>query len=441
VLGALAGAAVLAGAVAPAAPTSLLSGPPAAVRPVDPLRAALVREAPAEIAEGYRRHGYRLLWVRAGRIRPEAHDLVVRIGRAADDGLRPEAYGPDALRAAMAAAASGEPADLARAEIALSRIAAAYVVDLHRPSPQAQMAFWDPALTPPPATPAAALAGIFEHGLEAAARMHPIYEGLRAELVRRDEDDPMRPLILANMDRARALPAAPGARHVVVDAAAQRLWLYEDGEVADTMKVVVGTRRDPTPPLAGLIRYANYQPYWNVPVDIVRDEIAPRVLREGVAYLDSQEMEVLSDWTPEAYVLDPASVDWSAVAIGDRTLRVRRRPGEANILGQVKLMLPNRLGIYLHDTPGKQLFERDQRTLSHGCIRLEDAQRLARRLIGPDADHPPPGDDARLDLPRPVPVYVVYFTLMPEPGGLERRRDIYGRDAALIAELRRGRAA
>jgi murein L,D-transpeptidase YcbB/YkuD len=152
-------------------------------------------------------------------------------------------------------------------------------------------------------------------------------------------------------------------------------------------------------------------------------------------------MEVLSDWTPQASLLDPASVDWSAVATGHRTLRVRRRPGEANILGQVKLMLPNRLGIYLHDTPGKQLFERDQRTLSHGCIRLEDAQRLARRLIGPAADHPPAGDDARLDLPRPVPVYVVYFTLAPEAGGLERRRDIYGRDAALIAELQRRRAA
>lgn len=401
----------------------------------------LAREAPVEIAEAYRRHGYRLLWVTAGRVRPEAAAIIARIERAADDGLRPETYRPDVLRAATVAAASGEPADLARAELALSRTAATYLADLHRPSPQAQMAFWDPALTPPPTSRTAALANLFNQGFQASSRMHPIYEAMRREYLRRVEGDPLRPLILANMDRARALPASPGARHVVVDAAAQRLWLYEDGRVADTMKVVVGTRRDPTPPLAGLIRYANYQPYWNVPIDIVRDEIAPRVLREGAGYLERQEMEVLSGWTPEAHVLDPASVDWSAVASGERTLRVRRRPGEANILGRVKLMLPNRLGIYLHDTPGKQLFERNQRTLSHGCIRLEDAQRLARRLIGPEADHPPAGDDARLDLPRPVPVYVVYFTLVPEVGGLERRRDIYGRDAALIAELRRRGAA
>jgi murein L,D-transpeptidase YcbB/YkuD len=73
--------------------------------------------------------------------------------------------------------------------------------------------------------------------------------------------------------------------------------------------------------------------------------------------------------------------------------------------------------------------------LSHGCIRLEDAPRLARRLIGPAAETPPAGDDARLDLPRPVPVYVVYFTLSPGEHGLERRRDIYARDAALIAAV------
>ncbi|MFZ5477493.1 MAG: L,D-transpeptidase family protein [Myxococcota bacterium] len=427
---------MLAGALAPAAPTAL-TGPPAAIRPVDPLRADLARRASPDVAQAYARHGYRLLWIAGGRLRPEALALVARLEGAADDGLRPDAYGVDDLNTAVARARSGEPADLAGAELALTTAAAAYVADLHRPSAAARMDFWDPALPAPPTTRPGALASLFAQGPMAALHMHPIYEALRGELARRDAGDPLRPLILANMDRARALPADPGARHVVVDAAAQRLWLYEDGQVVDTMKVVVGTRRDPTPPLVGLIRWANYQPYWNVPVDIVRDEIAPQVLREGVSYLDRQEMEVLSDWTSEAAIVDPASVDWQAVAAGEKALRLRRRPGEANILGQVKLMLPNRLGIYLHDTPGKAAFDRNQRLLSHGCIRLEDAPRLARRLIGPAAEAPPPGDDARVDLPEPVPVYVVYFTLAPEDGGLERRRDIYGRDAALIAELER----
>jgi len=397
-------------------------------------------EAPPVVADFYRAHAYRPLWIERGHMRPEAHDVAVLIEGAAADGLDPATYSPERLRAALAAARTGEARALARAELALSAAYAAYISDLHRPPSGAGMAFWDAALTPAQVTPrgaleAAAAAPDLASAVAEARRMHPIYERLRAEVAARPGGDPLKPLILANMARARALPADPGARYVLVDAAAQRLWLYENGLPTDTMRVIVGTPRDPTPFMAGLMRYANYRPYWNVPVDVVRDEIAPHVLREGPAYLEREEMEVLSDWSRDARVIDPAAVDWTAVASGSVTLRVRRRPGEQNILGQVKLMLPNRLGIYLHDTPNKQPFDRSQRTLSHGCIRLEDAQRLARRLIGPVADDPPPGDDVRVDLPQAVPVYVVYFTVSPEADGLERRRDVYGRDPPLLREL------
>jgi murein L,D-transpeptidase YcbB/YkuD len=430
--------------VAPAAPIGVQV--PAAVRASGSLRAVIDREAPAWLAQLYRANGYRLLWAARGQLRPDAQRLVGLLEQASDDGLDPTAYDPAGLKRRLAAARSGEAADVARAELALSIAMSAYLSDLHRPPAGATLAFRDPDLPPALDTPRVALSRVFAAqstatGLAAAQRMHPVYEALRDELARRGAADPLRPLIQANMDRARALPGSPQGRHVVVDAAAQRLWLYEDGQVIDTMKVVVGTPRDPTPVMAGLMRYASYRPYWNVPVDIVRDEIAPRVLSEGPSYLERQEMEVLSDWTADAYVVDPVSVDWPSVAVGTTQLRVRRRPGDGNILGQVKLMLPNRLGIYLHDTPNKQLFERTQRTLSHGCIRLEDAQRLARRLIGPGADHPPPGDDARVDLPEPVPVYIVYLTAAVENGQVVRRRDIYRRDAALRAELGLARGA
>lgn len=423
--------------MAPAAPVGVQV--PAAVRASGALRAVIDREASAPLAELYRANGYRLLWVERGQLRPEAQGFVAQLERAAADGLDPAAYDPQGLRRRIAAARSGEAADLARAELALSTAASAYLSDLHRPA--TALAFRDPELPPALDAPGAALSRLFAAksaaaGLAAAGRMHPIYQGLRDELAGRGDTDPLRPLILANMDRARVLPAS--GRHIVVDAAGQRLWLYEDGQVVDTMKVVVGTPRDPTPVMAGLMRYASYQPYWNVPVDVVRDEIAPRVLRDGAGYLERQDMEVLSDWTADAYVVDPASVDWAGAAAGLTQLRVRQRPGDENILGQVKLMLPNHLGIYLHDTPNKQVFERTRRTLSHGCIRLEDAQRLARRLIGPDAHSPPTGDDARVDLPTPVPVYIVYLTAAVEEGRLTRRRDIYGRDAPLLAELDRG---
>lgn len=404
--------------------------------------------APPEVAAFYRAHRYRPLWVTHGRVRDDAEAVVAMIEAAPADGLDPTAYGARSLKTALANARSGNPRALARAELALSTAYAIYLSDLHRPPAGAQMEFRDPALPPSGITPRNALetlraAGDPAQAMAAALRMHPIYEQLRAQLAARRAEfhggpDPLEPLILANMARARALPADPGDQYVLVDAAAQRLWLYERGQPVDSMRVIVGTRDGQTPPMAGLMRYAKFRPYWNIPEDIVRDEIAPVVLRQGVGYLATKNLQILSGWSPNAQVVDPGKVDWKAVASGATPLRMRRLPGDMNVLGQVKLMLPNPLGIYLHDTPNKQPFGWPQRTLSHGCIRLEDAMRLTRRLIGPAADSPPPGDDVRVDLPRPVPVYVVYFTVAPGPGGLEQRPDIYVRDPPLIAALGAG---
>jgi murein L,D-transpeptidase YcbB/YkuD len=189
--------------------------------------------------------------------------------------------------------------------------------------------------------------------------------------------------------------------------------------------------------MAGLIRYAVLRPYWNVPPDLVRKTIARQVLRQGVGYLESQNMEVLADGSPDAAVLDPATVDWPAVAAGRAVLRLRQRPGEQNMMGQIKFMFPNRLGVYLHDTPFKALFAGARRAESAGCVRLADAARLAQRLA-PEAARQlgaagPP--EHRVDLPEPIAVYIVYFTAGPDPDGLHLREDIYGRDAALLAQI------
>lgn len=202
------------------------------------------------------------------------------------------------------------------------------------------------------------------------------------------------------------------------------------------MEIVVGKTSQPTPMMAGLIRYAIFNPYWNVPEDLARDTYARRVLKEGPGYLATARLEALSDWTGQAKVLDPTTVDWTAVAEGRRSLRLRQRPGAGNMMGQVKLMLPNELGIYLHDTPFKALFAQSPRTFSSGCVRLEDAARLTRWLLGtrgaPGAD---PRPERQVDLPRPAPVYITYFTVAPGPDGPIFRKDPYRRDAVQIARL------
>jgi murein L,D-transpeptidase YcbB/YkuD len=128
-------------------------------------------------------------------------------------------------------------------------------------------------------------------------------------------------------------------------------------------------------------------------------------------------------------------VDWRAVADGRQTARLRQRPGPDNMMGQVKLMLPNGLGVYLHDTPDHGVFSKTARNFSHGCVRLADARSLARRLGAP-----PPADDRgaaeeRVDLPKPTPVYIAYFTALPDHGRVAFARDVYSRDRPLLAAL------
>jgi murein L,D-transpeptidase YcbB/YkuD len=208
-----------------------------------------------------------------------------------------------------------------------------------------------------------------------------------------------------------SLPAAQIPVHgpyVLVDAASARLYMIEDGRVRDSMRVIVGKPETPTPALRDVINYETLNPYWHVTADLTKLLIAPNVLKGGEAYLTDRGYEVVSSWSPDAQVLSPGSVDWNAVAAGRAQVYIRQRPGPANSLGQFKFDLPNGDGIYLHDTPKKELFAQDQRNLSHGCVRLEDAPRLARWLLGKD----PPAAAApeeNILLPRPVPITISYL--------------------------------
>jgi murein L,D-transpeptidase YcbB/YkuD len=282
-------------------------------------------------------------------------------------------------------------------------------------------------------------ASSLQAGLDQISQMNPIYRRLRtalaAEQARRGADVA---LIRANLERARALPPELGRRYILVDVAAQRLWTYEDGRATDSMKVVVGKADDPTPAMAALVRYAVFRPYWNIPPDLVARSTAPKVVAQGLGYFRDQRLEALSDWTDQAKRLDPAKVDWPAVAAGRQPLRVRQLPGRDNMMGRVKFMFPNELGVYLHDSPLRALFAGEERLGSAGCVRLEDAPRLARWLLGEAATAAgggPGPPETRVDLAEPVPVYLVYFTVAPTSDDLSPRRDIYRRDPALIAQL------
>ncbi|MGS1017321.1 L,D-transpeptidase family protein [Allosphingosinicella humi] len=242
--------------------------------------------------------------------------------------------------------------------------------------------------------------------------------------------------IRLNLERTRLLPPLSQGRFIVVDVASARLWLYEHGSLEDTMKVIVGKPTEQTPMLAGMMRYAVVNPYWNVPPDLVRRRIVPKVVDEG-ASLGALGYEALSDWTHYARVLNQSEIDWSAVAAGREELRVRQLPGKTNAMGKMKFMFPNDLGIYLHDTPDKALFKDDKRRFSSGCVRLEDAPRLAKWLFGKPLEVPTDAPEQQVYLDQPVPVYITYLTAAPTETGIAFREDDYGRDAAAPERLAR----
>ena len=197
-------------------------------------------------------------------------------------------------------------------------------------------------------------------------------------------------------------------RYILVDAASARLYMMEDGRVRDSMRVIVGKPDTPTPALKSVLNYETLNPYWHVTADLTRTLIAPRVLQLGNAYLADKGYDVVTNYGGDAQVLAPDTVDWKAVAAGQAKVYIRQRPGPANSLGQFKFDLPNGDGIYLHDTPRKELFAQDERNLSHGCVRLEDAERLARWLLGRD---PPAASvpEQHILIPHPVPITISYL--------------------------------
>jgi L,D-transpeptidase YcbB len=406
------------------------------------IRAAL-SPADGDIARFYGAEEYRPLWIVGRTLRPDAAALIAALSASDKDGLNPASYHVQALTS-EAAGARGDPKALARTELALSRAYVAYAHDLHHPAASAGLSFVDPAVRMP-RTGAFGLLEQAEHdrsptaALRAVQRVNPIYAALRDSWNARRAaggDDKTARLLRINMERARALPPDLGQRYILVNPAAETLWTYADGHRQERMRVVVGKLTEPTPAMIGLVRYALFNPYWNVPPDLVRDKIAPKVLGHGVAYVKDLRFQALDGYKPDAAVLDPAKIDWKAVASGAQVLRVRQRPGPHNMMGTVKFMLPNPLGIYLHDTPMRGLFGDASRTDSAGCVRLQHPARLATWIFGQKQAFDSKGaPDQRVELPRPVPVYILYLTAQPGPDGISYPPDIYSRDPGVKTAL------
>ena len=426
---------VAAGLALAAAPLSYAQAAPARAKPI----AAAPAPAPrVSVADFYRARQGAPLWL--GKTSGDAaQQLFLMLSNARLDGLDPQNYRVAALQDALGKAWGGDKQAVLRADQLLSEAFVAYVRDLRR-DPGLGIIYVDAELKPAAPSPftllaQAATAPSLPDFVRAMKWMNPTYAQLREALMRHNySSDHERQLLMVNLERARALPA-DRRRYAVVNIAAQRMTMYEDGAPVDTMRVVIGQTKYPTPMMSGLIRYAVLNPYWNSPPDLTAERIAPSVLREGTKFLDKKGYQVLSGWTDNAVVVDPATVDWKAVAQGRTEIRVRQLPGPENAMGQIKFMFPNVQGIWLHDTPEKQLLNEAARLYSGGCVRLEDAPRFAQWLFGRRLEPDGEGAEQPIALARPVPVYLTYLTAMPEGSTIAFFKDVYGHDKAKLAGL------
>ncbi|HYX45492.1 MAG TPA: L,D-transpeptidase family protein [Sphingomicrobium sp.] len=260
------------------------------------------------------------------------------------------------------------------------------------------------------------------------ASVNPVYDNLRNALWNEIHMSGRAPTSteLANLARIRFL--APRGKYVIVDSSAARLYMMDEHGIADSMRIIVGKPETPTPLVVSVIYYATANPYWNVPDNLIRSLVAARVLARGKSYLKDHNYRVVTELSPDADEVSNDEVDWTAVAAGNSTIFVRQLPGPYNSMGKLKFGFANAEDVYLHDTPDKTLFDAQSRLLSNGCIRLEDAQRLARWLLGSD---PAPQSDApeqHLVLPQPVPIVLTYLTLKLDGETPTITADAYGWD-------------
>ncbi len=254
--------------------------------------------------------------------------------------------------------------------------------------------------------------------------------------------------MVLNLERRRWMPDDLGRRHIFVNLADQLLKLVEGEKTLLDMPVVVGRPYHSTPVFSHRMTYLVMNPYWNVPPSIARKELLPKI-KDDVSYLASNNFTLFSDWSSGASVVDPVTVNWAAVNRNSFPYKLRQGSGDGNALGRLKFMFPNRFNIYLHDTPAKTLFGKDERTFSHGCIRVSDPPGLAEAVLAKTGEWPlqritqtiASGERRIVTLDAPLPVHISYLTSwVNKDGSVHFRKDVYGRDAKLAEALLGARA-
>ncbi len=417
-----------------------------AIKPVplsfrEAVRAAVLERAAQTKSEGLlafyaQRDGAPLFVTRTG-LSPRGRAVLARLALAGDDGLDV----PNLRK--LDPSGENDPDNLAQNEIDMAQAAIAYARAARggRIEPRRLGKLITPKLALPSAYDVLETLAVAQDGDRALWSYnppHPGYKALRAKLADLREttgsvDAPAAPDqakrsnapittsdVLANMERWRWLPADLGDKYIIVNVPEYRMRVVKNDRITHEARVIVGKPNSQTPVFSDEMEHIIVNPSWSIPPSILKNEILPKLAQDP----------------------DYAAKLGYQVYRSGKSISVRQPPGERNALGLIKFIFPNEHAVYLHDTPNRTLFARDQRAMSHGCVRVDQPFRLAEILLA-DQGY----DEARLrsmvgsgermiKLAKPLPVHLTYFTLkLGENGEIEKVTDIYNYDPGLKTAL------
>jgi len=247
----------------------------------------------------------------------------------------------------------------------------------------------------------------------------------------------------ANLERWRWLSEDLGERYIKVNIANFELQVIEKDDMVFSTEAIVGLNSRETPVFSSIMTYLVLNPDWTVPPTILNTDIIPSVINNP-DYLAEKNLKILRIDGTE---VDPTTIDWINIVTAGFPYRIHQEPGPKNALGRVKFMFPNKFSVYIHDTPDHNLFGRTDRSLSSGCIRVNNPLALAAWLMKDSPAWTPAqikniideGKERTVNLVKPIQVHIVYLTAWASNDGLAYfRKDIYNRDQPLLAALKQG---
>ena len=251
--------------------------------------------------------------------------------------------------------------------------------------------------------------------------------------------------IIINMERWRWLPHTLDGQRLFVNIAGFYLAGTQDEQLEIVMSVIVGKLHHETPVFTHTMRYIEINPFWNIPNSIAENEMVPKMIKDP-QHLAKKHIRIFDGWQQNAREVSPSSINWHTIGKGIRRYRLRQDPGPDNALGTIKFMFPNKYNVYMHDTPVHSLFKKNNRSFSHGCIRVSDPRRLALYLLNKDTggwtreridELIAAGKRTVVTLKKPFPVHILYRTVLIDPrdNTVHFYDDIYGRDTLLAQAI------